>query len=397
MSWPYQPLLPAAAQLQAGGGDVTVALSGQTATFSEGTVSASHWDAPLPYRSLRPLQTREAWILQQTSSVAALSASDVSVHLSGQTATFSQGTVSPAIAAGLTNQTATFSEGSLVAALSYALSEQTATFSEGTITRTGDALANLTGQTASFTEGSLGPEVDAALSGQTATFSEGAPTYGVSPSLAAQTATFAEGTVGSAVDIPLSGQTATFSEGTVSAETSTAPTMPYSPVRGLQTRTSWFLHQNFSLRAATAVAEPAPAEYVPSPFRRPLQTRTAWVVHLVGGFTNEAISAAVTEPSELVALADPIAEHWDVEPYPRQQPRPGIAAIAATIPRDFTITPQGGLVFAGSAPATRGKQIDPAGGLMLGGEGFWLPNHIGVNVYKLEHNRQFYSMLNKWK
>lgn len=223
------PAAIASFKVSGGSGNVTKALTAQTATFSQGTMGAA-----------------------------------VSNVLTGQTATFAEGTLSGAISKALSGQTATFAQGSLSPAVAYALTALTATFTEGTLTPTtgGDvtkaltgqtatfalgvlspAIANalsaqtitssegtpsaaisygLTSQTATFTEGSLTPtwSGSAALTGQTASFAQGSMTPGVAMSLSGQSATFVEGALGPAVDYALTAQIAAFTEGTLTAQTS---------------------------------------------------------------------------------------------------------------------------------------------------------------------------------
>ena len=162
--------------------NVTDSLTGQTATFSEGTVSPA-----------------------------------LAYGVTGQSATFSEGTVAGAVSYALTGQTATFALGTVVPAISYPVTGQTATFTEGTISASlgGTVTLQLSGQTATFTEGTLAASVAAALSAQTATFTEGTLAPSISSALTGQSATFSEGVLAPSVSTALAGQTATFTEGTI--------------------------------------------------------------------------------------------------------------------------------------------------------------------------------------
>lgn len=148
------------------------------------------------------------------------SSPDVTLNLTGQTATFTQGAIARAVDYSLTGQTATFTEGALSASISYALTAQTGTFTEGSLARAIDY--SLTGQTATFTEGtvtaSVGGDVTLSLTGQTATFTEGSLSANLSYALTGQSATFSEGAIAQALSYAIAGQTATFSEGAITAQ-----------------------------------------------------------------------------------------------------------------------------------------------------------------------------------
>jgi hypothetical protein len=120
--------------------DITVALTGQSATFAQGSLSPG-----------------------------------LSVALTGQAATFAQGTLSSSLSVSLTGQAATFAAGSMTPNISVALGGNSATFSTGVLTATagGNVTVALTGQSATFTQGSLSPTITAALTGQSGTFSAG--------------------------------------------------------------------------------------------------------------------------------------------------------------------------------------------------------------------------------
>jgi len=188
-------------------GNVTVALSGQTATFTEGTISDT-----VAYAATGQTATFTEGTVTPNLSYAT----------SGQTATFTEGTITYGTSYSLAGQTITSSDGTPTYGITYALSGQTATFSEGTITAStgGDVTLNLSGQTATFTEGSVRDSLAYGLIGQTSTSSEGTISYSASYGLTAQTATFTQGTPTYELDIGLSGQTGTFAEGTITASTS---------------------------------------------------------------------------------------------------------------------------------------------------------------------------------
>lgn len=188
---------------ESSGSNVSVNLTGQTATFTEGSLTETIDYTP-----------------------------------SAQTATFTEGSLTEGVSYGLTAQTGTLTEGSLTDAVSYGLTAQTATFSEGTITVStgGDVSLNLGAQTATFSEGTISPALSAALSAQSITSSEGTPTATFSYGLAAQTATFSEGTVTPQVTgdvtIQLSALQATLALGQITATGGDQP-VSYSNAPGL--------------------------------------------------------------------------------------------------------------------------------------------------------------------
>lgn len=148
-------------------------------------------------------------------------------NLTGQTGTFSEGTISRAVTYGLTGQTASFVEGTISAStggnVTLSLGGQTAAFAEGLIALSlGYSLNDgvpLTGQTALFAEGTATNSVSYSLTGQTVTSAEGSLAAAVAKTLTGQTATLTEGVITAAwsANITLGGQTALFHEGGISA------------------------------------------------------------------------------------------------------------------------------------------------------------------------------------
>jgi len=180
--------------------NVAVALTGQSATFTAGTLTPN---------------TDIALTGQSSTGTAGTLLPSLAKALSGQTGTFTAGTVTPASAVALTGQTGTLSPGTLTASLAIALSGQSATGSTGVLTPN-IALA-LNGQTATFTAGLLAPSTNAALSGQSGTFTAGLLTPSTDTALSGISALFSAGTVtpsaGGDVVVALTGVTATFTAG----------------------------------------------------------------------------------------------------------------------------------------------------------------------------------------
>jgi len=180
--------------------NVTVALIGQSATFTAGTLTPN---------------TDTALAGQSSTGTAGTLLPSLAKALSGQTGTFTGGTVTPASAVALAGQTGTLSPGTLTPSLATALSGQSATGSTGVLTPN-IALA-LNGQTATFTAGLLAPSTNAALSGQSGTFTAGLLTPSTDTALSGISALSSAGTVtpsaGGDVVIALTGVTATFTAG----------------------------------------------------------------------------------------------------------------------------------------------------------------------------------------
>lgn len=183
------------------------------AAASGGGAGATAWLTPIRGPGRSPGKPPVSARFYQPPRALTITSTDVTSALTGQTATFTVGTITPTISYGLTEQTATFTEGTLSPTASYSITGQSASFIEGILT---PAISyGLSAQTATFTEGVLSANLAAALTAQTATFAEGALTPSVDYFPSAQSATFSPGTIASGVNMGLAGQTATFSEGNV--------------------------------------------------------------------------------------------------------------------------------------------------------------------------------------
>lgn len=160
--------------------DVTVALTGQSATFSAGTLTPS-----------------------------------TNVPVLGKSATFTAGTLTPNTAVPLTGQAATFTAGTLTPSAAVPLAGQSATFTAGTLAPSNDSTVALTGQAATFTAGTLAPATAVPLAGQGGTFTAGTVTPATNAPLTGQSGAFSAGSLSPATDVPLAGQSATFTVGTL--------------------------------------------------------------------------------------------------------------------------------------------------------------------------------------
>lgn len=214
--------------------NVSVNLTGQTITSSEGTLARA-----ASYSSTGQTATfSEGTITASTNS-------NVTKSLTGQSITSSQGTLTYNVqyslndGVALTGQTATLTEGTPTGSITYTLTGQSITSSEGTISANAgsNVTKTLTGQTITSANGTLISSVQtSSLTAQTATFSEGTlvqvTTYGAT----GQTATFTEGTITPAtsgnVTLTLGSLTATFTEGQMTQSGGTPVLSPYLPFVG---------------------------------------------------------------------------------------------------------------------------------------------------------------------
>jgi hypothetical protein len=101
------------------------------------------------------------------------------VALTGNTANFTAGSVTPSISIAVTGNTANFTTGTIAPALSLALTGGVANFTAGTVTPS--ITVALTGNTGSFTAGNVSApsgDITVALTGNSATFSAGSVAIG---------------------------------------------------------------------------------------------------------------------------------------------------------------------------------------------------------------------------
>lgn len=126
--------------------DVSVSLTGNSATVSRGTLSVVHENA-----------------------------------LTGISNTFSRGSLTPALAKTLTGQSSTFSGGLFTTTHTNPLTGNSATFNGGTITPFISGGVTLSGLSSMFSRGTLGLTHSNPLTGQGATFSGGLFSFGTAP------------------------------------------------------------------------------------------------------------------------------------------------------------------------------------------------------------------------
>lgn len=199
--------------------DVSVALTGQSASFSLGTLTQSGGDTRVA-RSLAmgpgisPDYTKvfSARQLGFTTPGAPLT-----LALTGVFASYSQGTLTPSLSVALTGVACTFSQGTLGISRTTALSGSAGTFSAGTLAPS--LSIPLAGQSATFSQGNVSVAGDkaVALTGLQITFAQGTLAPGTSKALTGQAITSSAGIVGHSASIAITGIATTVSGGVLVA------------------------------------------------------------------------------------------------------------------------------------------------------------------------------------
>ena len=146
--------------VSAGGGDVTVNLSGVSAAFAQTS----------------PVISSTAVLSGESATASAgIVLPAFSFTLSGQAAAAAAGGLSPSFSRGLSGQSATFAAGSVVPSVAVAIIGLQAAFAAGTLTASssGGDTAALTGEVVSFAQTAPSISVTVALTGITATMAAG--------------------------------------------------------------------------------------------------------------------------------------------------------------------------------------------------------------------------------
>lgn len=206
---------------QIAGANVTVGLTGQAATFSSGTISPA----------LSVALTGAAATFAQGTLIASLdkvgrplvtgpgiSPDYTKLFLGRRLSTTVNASSDVTVA--LAGQGATFAAGTLNPSASVPLAGQSATFGVGTMSTGNDVTVGLIGQSAAFTAGTLTPSSAVALTGNSATFTPGTLVATPTVAFTGQAATMAAGTLTPNFALALSGLQATFSPGTLGAQAS---------------------------------------------------------------------------------------------------------------------------------------------------------------------------------
>lgn len=215
----YQPrriIIPVSAG--AGGGDVTLALTGQASASAAGTLATT-----------------------------------VSTEINGATVTASAGTVALTASVALSGSEVTASAGAVAASTTLDLTGQAVTAAAGNVTTGSDVTAALSGSAANADAGIVAPALSVALTGSAVTASAGTVAQSCTVTLSGQAVTAAAGTVVASTDgsitlavtgeqivvsagtvsqsrtVALSGQAVVVSAGTISYDDGTSTTIPTMP------------------------------------------------------------------------------------------------------------------------------------------------------------------------
>lgn len=186
-----------------GGGDVTLALTGQAMASAAGTL------VPALSRALTG---------QVAASSAGTLAPATSNALSGSALTSTAGTLVPTLSRALSGQAMTGLLGTLVPALSIPLSGLLITIGQGSLTAPGgggDVTAALTGIAISTAQGALAPSTSKALSGSALAMGLGTLIPGTSKALTGSSLTSAQGSIGPTLAVAMVGSVITASTGTL--------------------------------------------------------------------------------------------------------------------------------------------------------------------------------------
>lgn len=171
-----------------GSPDVTLALTGQTVTASQGTlaptVSFALAGQPLSVTRGALVATTGVTLTGQalTVSQGALTPA-LTLALAGSGVVANQGALTPAFSVTLAGQALVASRGTILPSLSLPLLGSGITVTKGNVSVTGDVTIALTGQTISASAGSLTPTTNLALTGNGITGSQGTITAGLSAAL----------------------------------------------------------------------------------------------------------------------------------------------------------------------------------------------------------------------
>ena len=212
-------------QLAASGGDVTVGLTGATATFTAGTVSPavsvalSGTTATFSAGTLTP-STSKQLTGQTISSSAGTIGVSTDLALTGSSSTFTAGTISPELSVSMSGVSSTFSAGTLTPAIDVSLTGLSGTFTAGTMSTGNDVVVALSGSTATFSAGTLSPQSAVSLLGASSSFTAGTLSAAISTSLSGSSITATTGALTASLSVPMTGSSATFTAGTMSAQAS---------------------------------------------------------------------------------------------------------------------------------------------------------------------------------
>jgi hypothetical protein len=202
------------------GGDVTLALTGQSLASSAGTLIPT-LSIPLTGQALSIAAGTLTSALARALSGQVLASStgtlipSMAPALSGTALASAAGTLTPALSLPLSGSALTASIGTLVPTLSIPLSGLLITIGQGSLTAPGSVTAALTGIAIAVSQGTLVPNTSKALAGSVLTMSLGTMLPATSKALTGSTLASAQGSIGPALTVLMTGSVITASSGTI--------------------------------------------------------------------------------------------------------------------------------------------------------------------------------------
>lgn len=199
--------------VQGGGGDVSVALTGQSASATAGTLGVTHSNAAAG---------------QASTAVAGTLAPSLAIAIAGSASATSVGTLTPAATATLAGQQTAASAGTLAPTTTLGLAGQAASAAAGTVTPLGDVTVALSGQAITASAGTASPAITRAASGQSCAATAGTVLPAVSVNANGTQLATAAGTLTLGIVVPLAGLASTAAAGTVIYSTGSNVTVALS-------------------------------------------------------------------------------------------------------------------------------------------------------------------------
>lgn len=198
---------------QGGGGDVSVALTGQSASAAAGTLGVTHSNATAG---------------QAATAGAGTLAPSLAIAITGSASATSAGTLTPAATATLAGHQGSVSAGTLAPTTTLGLAGQAASAAAGTVTPLGDVTVALSGQAITASAGTASPAITCAASGQSCAATAGTILPAVSVNANGTQLATAAGTLTLGIVVPLTGLASTSAAGTVIYSTGSNVTVALS-------------------------------------------------------------------------------------------------------------------------------------------------------------------------
>ena len=162
-----------------------------------------------PWQIFKP-QPRRIW-------VGAAGGGDVSLSLTGQSLTANLGALSASVTSSVTGNQTTLQQGTITANVSQTLTGQAISLAQGSVTddSSGNVTKALSGQSLSVSQGALTASISLALNGQSIVLSGGSVSPAISSALTGQQSSVQQGNVSANISAGLTGQAVVLSNGTV--------------------------------------------------------------------------------------------------------------------------------------------------------------------------------------